>query len=92
MDLTNVVMGNGREFVNSNTVCHLCGQKGGLKLKCDHPGCHTDPSDPKSSQTYFHVTCARQAGLQVDVEEQSSGGMKFFGEFQMDELHLKNCC
>jgi hypothetical protein len=68
VDLTNVVMSHGRGFVIPNIKCFLCGNFGGLKIKCDHQGCRVTDGE-KQLPTSFHVTCARQAGLEVSSKE-----------------------
>jgi hypothetical protein len=80
VDLSNVVMSHGRGFVQPNIKCFLCGNSGGLKIKCDHEGCRVTDGD-KQLPTSFHATCARQAGLEVNSEE-IGRKTHFYGKLQ----------
>ena len=53
--------------------CEVCGQMGGLKMACSHPGCLRKQGEEHVS-LYFHPTCARQAGLEVSSENGKSHG------------------
>jgi PHD-zinc-finger like domain len=75
VDLSNVVLSNGRGLVGNKTQCLLCGLTGGLKIKCDREGCCMSSDD--AQQTSFHVTCARQAGLEVRVDDRKD--IYFYG-------------
>ena len=55
-------------MINHHRVCVLCGQKSGLKMKCDHEGCYCKVRGAYE-KTVMHVTCARQAGLEVRVDD-----------------------
>jgi len=68
VDCSNVVLSNGRSLVQRGLRCSLCGQTGGLKLKCAHDDC-CYLIDGERVDTLFHVTCARQAGLEVNAVE-----------------------
>lgn len=46
-------MSNGKSHILRSTCCQLCGMTNGAKVKCDE------------CKDMFHVTCARQAGLEV---------------------------
>ena len=70
VDCSNVVMANGKALVQANTECFLCGQTGGLKVKCAQEGCRLRAGDSKSTPQ-FHVTCAREAGLEVGYDDES---------------------
>mmetsp|Transcript_3140 Transcript_3140/g.4504 ORF Transcript_3140/g.4504 Transcript_3140/m.4504 type:complete len:1211 (+) Transcript_3140:297-3929(+) len=65
VDCSNVIMSNGKSHIRGQSKCALCGLNGGLKLKCCEAGCraHGELCAP----FYFHPTCARQAGLEVDT-------------------------
>jgi len=63
VNCTNIIMANGLKHIDSQKVCNLCGRKDKVKVQCNHT--HLK----KSCQMNFHVTCARQAGLEVsDVD------------------------
>jgi hypothetical protein len=68
VDLSMVVLSNGKAFVHPTIKCFLCGNAGGLKNRCDHEGCKVKDGD-KQVPVSFHVTCARQAGLEVQSEQ-----------------------
>jgi anaerobic selenocysteine-containing dehydrogenase len=67
LNCSNVVMANGRGYILEKSRCGLCGSKCGLKERCSDLSCRArgDPSKPFQ----FHVTCARQAGFEVENEE-----------------------
>lgn len=66
VDLSNVLLSDGKGgFIKLLHKCFLCGQNGGLKMKCDGEHCCT--TNDGKEQTVMHVTCARQAGLEVRV-------------------------
>jgi hypothetical protein len=76
VDLSNVVLSNGRGgMIKHQYKCFVCGQNGGLKMKCNREDCCTT-SDGKE-RTVMHVTCARQAGLEVRWDE--AGELFFYG-------------
>lgn len=52
-------------FINDKFRCEICGHFGGMKMKCNHPGCRKKHENNIEDGLYFHPTCARQAGLQV---------------------------
>jgi hypothetical protein len=66
--MSNVVLADGRHFILDKYACFLCGQKGGLKVKCLNEGCSLSNGDSKQP-TVMHVTCARQAGFEVAVDD-----------------------
>lgn len=67
VDCSNVIMSNGRGHVLGKNRCGLCGRRGGLKARCCTEGCrgHGETRSPY----FFHVTCARQAGYEVNHSE-----------------------
>jgi hypothetical protein len=67
VDLSNVVLSNGNGLIKNKVRCFLCGQKGGLKLRCDREGCCM--ACDGTQHTAMHVTCARQAGLEVALDD-----------------------
>jgi len=62
-------------MVQNRIVCVMCGQGGGLKMRCDREGCYAnhDRKDPMS----MHVTCARQAGFEVRLDDNQE--LVFYG-------------
>lgn len=71
-------MGNGKTLIAANVVCALCGNSGGLKLPCQHDGCQVSCAG-EGVRTHFHVTCARQAGLEVNAVDTKEGTI-FYGK------------
>ena len=72
VDCTNVIMSNGTSHIESKTICSLCGRSDKVKVQCNH----SFPNSQKPCPFRFHLTCARQAGLEVsDVE--NSGETEF---------------
>jgi hypothetical protein len=70
-------------MINHKWVCILCGQNYGLKMKCDHTGCFCKIGGV-DEKVVMHVTCARQAGLEVQVDDQrmnKKGGPLCYGMF-----------
>jgi hypothetical protein len=65
VNLSDAIMTHGKGFILGMNRCELCGQKDGLKLKCSNPSCRQRGHRSKPSHT--HVTCARQAGFEVDT-------------------------
>eukprot|EP00986_Skeletonema_menzelii_P009435 scaffold4301_cov144-Skeletonema_menzelii.AAC.2 len=61
----NIVMADGRRHVTHQSRCFLCGKFEGAKVHCFDESCIT-PGGTKNP--YFHVTCARQAGLEVSSD------------------------
>ena len=74
VDVFNIVMSDGRRHVTHQHRCLLCGLKTGAKVKCDEESCIA-PGGTKG-KPHFHVTCARQAGLDVSIEDDD--GMHHF--------------
>lgn len=72
VDTSNVVMSNGRQFVKGRTRCGLCGLKSGLKSRCINSTCRA-PGESKIPY-HFHITCARQAGLEASHDDNPSFG------------------
>lgn len=74
IDCTNVIMSSGMSHVYSNVLCALCGRGDRVKMGCHKKNC---AHKGNSSIIYeFHLTCARQAGLEVtDVE--ANGNLDF---------------
>ena len=62
-------MANGRGLVKAKQICHLCGLPNGLKAQCSDSNCRANGE--KRHPYRFHVTCAREAGYEVDEEPAS---------------------
>jgi hypothetical protein len=77
VDSSNVMTVNGRGLIHPSSQCFLCGNTGGLKVKCSHDGC-AYLIGGKRTEAVFHVTCARLAGLEVNTVDDGSS-MKFCG-------------
>ena len=69
VNVSNVVMSNGRGLVKAKQICHLCGLPNGLKAQCSDTNCRANGE--KRHPYRFHVTCAREAGYEVDEEPAS---------------------
>jgi hypothetical protein len=63
IDTSNTVLSNGRGHIQDKYRCGLCGLKTGLKTKCSNMTCRA--RGERRSPYHFHITCARQAGLEV---------------------------
>jgi hypothetical protein len=76
VNTSNVVLANGRQFVKGKIRCGLCGLKNGLKSRCVNAKCraHGETKTPY----HFHVTCARQAGLEASHNDDPTMG--FYGK------------
>lgn len=72
MDCTKAVQPEGHSLIKADTLCFLCGGTDGLKMKCAHKGCCYFV-DGKLTEATFHVTCARQAGFEVNTSEGAQG-------------------
>lgn len=64
-------MSDGIRHVSHQFRCTLCGLYEGAKVDCCFEGC-VAPGGRKTPAK-FHVTCARQAGLDVQIAEQCGG-------------------
>ena len=85
VDLSQVILSNGKGLVRSSGVCFLCGKSGGLKALCKvDTCCATLPESSKSNyHLCFHATCARQAGLEVSTVEVGRQ-TDFYGELILE--------
>ncbi|KAL3922397.1 MAG: hypothetical protein SGILL_002227 [Bacillariaceae sp.] len=77
VNTSNVVLSNGRGYVRDKHRCGLCGLKSGLKTRCADQTCRA--RGETRSPYHFHVTCARQAGLDVSHSDEKEVG--FYGKF-----------
>ena len=71
VDLSGVVCvtKKGIGMINHRRRCYVCGQKKGLKMQCDKDDCNCK-IDGQVEKLVVHVTCARQAGLEVRVDDE----------------------
>lgn len=67
VNCSNVVMSSGMGYVRAKSKCVLCGLHTGLKARCSDPNCRA--RGEKRSPYWMHVTCARQAGYEVQHED-----------------------
>lgn len=67
VDCSNTAMANGKDHVNHQHRCTLCGLKNGAKVDCSVVGCVAPGG--RRNPCKFHITCARQAGLEVLSED-----------------------
>jgi hypothetical protein len=83
VNLSDVICTNTKiHMINHKTICILCGQNDGLKMKCDRVGCSCIVGEV-TLKVVMHVTCARQAGLEVrvdDVRVNDKGGPLCYGK------------
>jgi hypothetical protein len=86
VDFTNAVMSDGKSLLGKDH-CFLCGSNDGMVIPCDHDGCHYFSCKSKYPSKY-HVTCARQAGFEVNVKELDSD-VKLFSKFD-DNFRVLN--
>lgn len=59
-------MSNGKDHVSHQYRCTLCGLNNGAKVDCSEYGCVAPGG--RRHPCKFHITCARQAGLEVVSE------------------------
>jgi PHD-like zinc-binding domain len=72
VNISNVVMSNGRHFVKGRLRCGLCGLKAGMKSRCNNTKCRAQGET--KTPYHFHISCARQAGLEVSHDDDSDLG------------------
>lgn len=77
VDCSQVILSNGRGLILNSIRCYLCGRTEGLKDKCDHDCCRLMKKG--DGHSYFHVSCARQAGLEVNTSNNEGRSMYFYG-------------
>uniref|UniRef100_A0A7R9VW46 PHD-type domain-containing protein n=1 Tax=Pseudictyota dubia TaxID=2749911 RepID=A0A7R9VW46_9STRA len=63
---SDIIMSNGQTHVDSNKRCSLCGRADRIKLACSQRQCYSH--NGKQLVHFFHLSCARQAGLEVSDE------------------------
>ena len=67
INCSNIIMANGKDHVSHQHACTLCGLHKGAKMPCCDDECVAPGS--RRNPCRFHITCARQAGLEVVTEE-----------------------
>ncbi len=77
VNCSNVVMSNGMGYIRAKNKCILCGLQTGLKAKCADANCRA--RGEKRNPYWMHVTCGRQAGYEVQHEDDHDP--PFYGEF-----------
>lgn len=87
VDLSGVVCvtNRGTSMIHHKRRCYVCGQRKGLKMYCDKNDCSCN-IDGQREKLVVHVTCARQAGLEVRVDDErmnNKGGPLPYGTFQL---------
>mmetsp|Transcript_14888 Transcript_14888/g.36135 ORF Transcript_14888/g.36135 Transcript_14888/m.36135 type:complete len:2037 (+) Transcript_14888:2150-8260(+) len=75
-DFSNVVMSNGQGYIQGKIPCYLCGKSRGMKSRCSHANCRA--RGEKRQAYHFHVSCARQAGYEVNHEDDSDEQEEFY--------------
>lgn len=86
VNCSDVIMADGKRLILANIRCFLCGQSTGLKIKCDEDCCSRQNGN---AQKYYHVTCARQAGLEVNVS--GDDDLTFYSKTTMTFLLFVLC-
>ena len=66
VNASDLIMADGKRHVTHQYRCTICGLFTGAKVDCCDDECVAP--DRRSSRAKMHVTCARQAGLEVSVE------------------------
>jgi hypothetical protein len=75
VDCANVIMSDGHSFILGKNKCDLCGASGGMKVQCCEEGCRA--WGEKHQPYHFHVTCAREAGLELKDKQAPDGYLLF---------------
>ena len=77
VDCTNIIMADGQHHISSNHACKLCGRFDKAKVSCADKGCIYLANQRKNKNIdHFHLSCARQAGL--DVSDQDDKMIVYF--------------
>eukprot|EP00594_Rhizosolenia_setigera_P011042 CAMPEP_0178967762 /NCGR_PEP_ID=MMETSP0789-20121207/17808_1 /TAXON_ID=3005 /ORGANISM="Rhizosolenia setigera, Strain CCMP 1694" /LENGTH=520 /DNA_ID=CAMNT_0020653475 /DNA_START=368 /DNA_END=1931 /DNA_ORIENTATION=+ len=72
IDCTGIVMANGKQHTTNKNACELCGHFAKAKVVCSTKKCGflSRKEGKYTKYGHYHVSCARQAGLEVaDVEK-----------------------
>ncbi|KAL3941919.1 MAG: hypothetical protein SGBAC_003811 [Bacillariaceae sp.] len=75
-DFSNVVMSNGQGYIQGKVPCYLCGKTRGMKTRCSSVNCRA--RGEKKQAYHFHVSCARQAGYEVNHDDESEEQEEFY--------------
>lgn len=85
VDLSSIICltNQGRNMINHRRQCFLCGHHKGLKMFCDSDDCLCTINGQRE-KLVVHVTCARQAGFEVRVDDErlnNNGGPLPYGMY-----------
>ena len=75
VNCSDIIMSNGLDHILGGTKCSLCGENGRMKVGCSEEGCRA--WGQKKGAYRFHVTCAREAGLEVKDKIDSDSTFSF---------------
>ena len=76
VNCSSIVMSKGTGLILETVRCFLCGDNRKMKMSCSEEGCRC--WGQKKGAYSFHVTCAREAGLEVRDKQDE------FGQFYFD--------
>lgn len=82
IECTNIIMADGASHVDGKKRCSLCGRKDKVKMPCSDDRCQTAKDKP-----WFHLSCARQAGLDVyddEIDKEPIFHVKCFAHVRCD--------
>ena len=80
-DFSNVVMSNGQGYIQGKIPCCVCGKTRGMKRRCSHADCRA--RGEKKQAYHFHISCARQAGYEVNHDDDSDEQEEFYGKYDL---------
>lgn len=80
-DFSNVVMSNGQGYIQGKVPCYLCGKTRGMKTRCSNVNCRA--RGEKKQAYHFHVSCARQAGYEVNHDDESEEQEEFYRKYHL---------
>lgn len=75
VNCSDIIMSNGLEHIKGGIKCALCGKNGRMKVGCSEEGCRA--WGQRKGPYRMHVTCAREAGLEVKDKTGSDGHFFF---------------
>lgn len=73
-------MSNGQGYVQAKIPCNLCGKLRGMKTRCSEITCRA--RGEKKQAYHFHISCARQAGYEVNYDEDLNEDEQFYSKYQ----------